>query len=42
MTRELMQGFIARLPIPDADKQRLLDMSPGSYTGMAAALARRV
>ena len=42
MTRELMQGFIAKLNIPQADKQRLLDMTPGSYTGMAAALARRV
>ncbi len=42
MTRELMQDFIARLEIPEADKQRLLDMTPGSYTGMAAALARRV
>ena len=42
MTRELMQGFIAKLDIPQADKQRLLDMTPGSYTGMAATLARRV
>jgi adenylosuccinate lyase len=42
MTRELMQGFIAGLAIPDAEKQRLLDMTPGSYTGKAAELARRV
>ena len=42
MTRELMQGFIAKLEVPESDKQRLLDMTPGSYTGMAAALARRV
>jgi adenylosuccinate lyase len=42
MTRELMQGFIANLAIPDAEKQRLLAMTPGSYTGMAAELARRV
>jgi len=42
MTRELMQGFIANLEIPDAEKQRLLTMTPGSYTGMAAELARRV
>jgi len=42
MTRELMQGFIAGLAIPDADKQRLLALTPGSYTGKAAALARRV
>ena len=42
MTRELMQGFIAKLAIPDADKQRLLAMTPGSYVGSAAQLARRV
>jgi len=42
MTRELMQGFIAKLDIPDADKQRLLDMTPASYVGKAAELARRV
>jgi adenylosuccinate lyase len=42
MTRELMQGFIAALAIPQADKDRLLAMTPASYTGMAAVLARRV
>ncbi len=39
MTRELMQGFIAGLDIPAADKQRLLAMTPASYTGMAEKLA---
>jgi adenylosuccinate lyase len=42
MTRELMQGFIAGLALPDAEKTRLLAMSPSSYTGLAASLARRV
>jgi adenylosuccinate lyase len=42
MTRALMQGFIANLDIPEAEKQRLLAMTPGSYTGKAAELARRV
>ena len=42
MTRELMQGFIAKLDIPAAEKERLLAMTPGSYTGKAAELARRV
>jgi adenylosuccinate lyase len=42
MTRQLMQGFIAKLEIPAAEKQRLLAMTPGSYTGMAAELARKV
>ncbi|MEN9372843.1 MAG: Adenylosuccinate lyase [Pseudomonadota bacterium] len=41
MTRELMQGFIAKLEIPESEKDRLLAMTPGSYTGMAAELARR-
>ena len=42
MTRELMQGFITNLEIPEAEKQRLLAMTPGSYTGMAVELAKRV
>ena len=42
MTRDLMQGFIAKLAIPDNEKARLLVMTPGSYTGLAADLARRV
>ncbi len=42
MSQALMHGFIAGLDIPQEDKQRLLDMTPSSYTGMAATLARRV
>ncbi|MBC7704920.1 MAG: adenylosuccinate lyase [Rhodoferax sp.] len=42
MTRALMQAFIAKLDIPDTDKQRLLSMTPASYVGKAAELARRV
>ena len=42
MTRELMQGFISRLELPAAEKQRLLEMTPASYTGIAAKLARRI
>ena len=42
MTRALMQGFVAALALPDDDKARLLAMTPGSYTGLAAALARGV
>jgi adenylosuccinate lyase len=41
ITRELMQGFIRGLALPEADKQRLLAMTPGSYTGLATDLARR-
>ena len=42
MSADLMQGFIAKLAIPEAEKTRLLAMTPGSYTGKAAELARRV
>ena len=42
MTRELMQGFIAGLNIPEADKLRLLAMTPASYTGMAEKLANSI
>ncbi|MBT3065439.1 adenylosuccinate lyase [Rhodoferax sp. U11-2br] len=42
MTRELMQGFISKLSIPESEKTRLLAMTPGSYTGKATDLARRV
>ncbi|MCA6218133.1 adenylosuccinate lyase [Ideonella sp. B7] len=42
MTRELIQGFIADLALPQAEKDRLLAMTPGDYTGQAARLARRI
>ena len=42
MTRELMQGFIMKLEIPEAEKQRLLAMTPGNYTGKAVELAKRI
>ena len=35
-------GLIASLDIPQAEKDRLLAMTPGSYVGKAAELARRV
>ena len=41
MTRELMQGFIQSLALPEVEKQRLLAMTPASYTGLAESLARR-
>ena len=41
ITRELMQGFISGLSIPDDDKARLLALTPASYTGLAEVLARR-
>jgi adenylosuccinate lyase len=42
MTRELMQGFIQNLDIPETEKQRLLAMTPANYTGKAAELAKRI
>ena len=42
ITREAIQGFIATLEIPTAERDRLLAMTPGNYTGKAAELARRI
>ncbi len=42
ITRELMQGFIAGLAIPQDDKARLLALTPAGYTGKAAELAARL
>mgnify|MGYP002776273283 FL=1 len=42
MTKDLMRGFIAGLDLPQAEKDRLLEMTPASYTGKAAELAKRV
>jgi adenylosuccinate lyase len=37
-----LRQFIAGLAIPDADKARLATMTPGSYIGIAAELAKRI
>ena len=37
-----LHGLIRSLDIPDAEKTRLLALTPAGYTGMAEALARRV
>lgn len=39
--KEDLHALIRSLEIPSADKERLLAMTPGSYVGMAVALARR-
>jgi len=41
ITRELMQGFVASLDLPQAEKDRLQAMTPASYTGLARMLAER-
>jgi adenylosuccinate lyase len=42
MTRDMMQGFIASTDLPQAEKDRLLAMTPGSYIGRAVQLAERI
>ena len=42
MTRDLMRGFVEKLDLPQDEKTRLLAMTPASYTGLAAELARRI
>jgi adenylosuccinate lyase len=37
-----LRRMIEGLAIPDADKARLLEMTPGNYIGKAAVLARRI
>jgi adenylosuccinate lyase len=39
---DAMRQFISGLGIPDAEKKRLLKLTPGSYIGKAAELARRI
>ena len=40
VTPEIMRDFIAALPLPKADKDRLLKMTPANYVGIAAKLAK--
>ena len=42
ITREALQEFVQGLAIPEAQRQRLLAMTPQSYTGLAEQLAKRV
>jgi adenylosuccinate lyase len=42
ISRESLRAFVEELPIPADAKARLLALTPASYTGDAARLARRV
>jgi adenylosuccinate lyase len=42
ITRESLQRFVETLEIPPASKQVLLELTPASYIGYAAVLARQV
>ena len=41
VNRDTVRAFIEGLAIPDADKERLLALTPAGYIGKAAELARR-
>ena len=42
VTRKILLEFIQTLDIPDAEKERLLALTPEAYTGLAARLARDI
>ncbi len=42
INQESMRAFIASLDLPEHDKSRLLMLTPGDYTGLAARLAKAI
>jgi len=42
ITRDSLHAFIGALDIPDAEKERLLELTPSTYIGLAARLAREI
>jgi adenylosuccinate lyase len=42
ITQETMEAFIRDLDLPDADKIRLLSLTPSAYIGLAAELVRHI
>ncbi len=42
INRESLEAFIKTLDMPEAEKQRLLTLSPETYIGKAAELAKRI
>jgi adenylosuccinate lyase len=42
LDRQQLAAFIRTLAIPPAEKKRLLALTPASYTGLAARLAKRI
>jgi len=42
VTQELLQEFIAGLEIPEQERQRLLELTPAAYIGLASELAKDV
>jgi adenylosuccinate lyase len=39
ITKEIIHDFVSDLDLPEQDKQRLLEMSPASYVGLAPEIA---
>jgi adenylosuccinate lyase len=42
ITADSMRGFVESLELPAEDKQRLRELTPGRYTGLAAELAKAI
>jgi len=42
INRDSLHAFIKTLAIPEAEKQRLLELTPASYIGRATELARNI
>jgi len=42
LDRKQLADFVRKLPIPAAEKKRLLALTPAAYTGLAARLAKRI
>ncbi|MBK8972991.1 MAG: adenylosuccinate lyase [Hahellaceae bacterium] len=42
ITQDSLRAFVATLEIPEADKQRLLEMTPANYTGNAGFQASQI
>lgn len=42
ITQEALHQFIVELEIPKVEKKRLLELTPGNYTGLAARLAAKI
>ncbi|MDH3374032.1 MAG: adenylosuccinate lyase [Gammaproteobacteria bacterium] len=40
--RELLHEFVRSLEIPEAEKQRLIELTPDAYIGLAADMAREI
>jgi adenylosuccinate lyase len=40
--RRQYAALVRRLPLPAEERKRLLDLAPAAYTGLAAALAKRI